>query len=99
MGTQTIPSTHTRSMKSLVGAYDGESSCPGTSGDPQYICLNPTYGYGWALQGFNDERAGLPVSLSVNPWQSEPDTRNGQKPVQLTGTLHIEGLTAGQHYA
>jgi len=88
-----------RSMKSLVGAYDGESSCPSTSGDAQYVCLNPTYGFGWALQGFEDETESLPLSLTVDPWESEPDTRRGYSPTQLAGTLHIEGLTAGQNYA
>merc|ERR1712087_1013154 len=88
-----------RSMKSLVGEYNGRSSCPSTSGDAQYVCLNPTYGYGWAVQGFEDEKDGLPLSLTVDPWQSEPDTRRGQRPTQLTGTLHIEGLTAGQKYS
>lgn len=89
-----------RSMKSLVGAYEhGESSCPSTSGDPQYVCLNPTYGYGWALTGFADSRQGVPLSLTVDPWQSEPDTRRGYDPVPLTGTVHLEGLTAGTKYA
>merc|ERR1712050_489877 len=62
-----------RSMKSLVGAYNSESSCPSTSGDPQYVCLNPKYGYGWVLQGFADERDGVPLSLTVDPSESEPD--------------------------
>jgi len=88
-----------RSMKSLIGVYDGYSSCPSTSGDSQYVCLNPKYGFGWAMQGFADEREGLPVSLTVEPWQSEPDTREQESPTQLTGTLHIEGLTAGEQYA
>lgn len=88
-----------RSMKSLVGEYHGSSSCPSTSGDSQYVCLNPTYGYGWAVQGFEDEKDGLPVSLTVDPWESEPDTRRGQSPTPLTGTLHIEGLNAGSKYA
>jgi hypothetical protein len=87
-----------RSMKSLVGAYNGQSSCPSTSGDPQYVCLNPTYGYGWALQGFEDEKDGLPASLTVDPSDSEPDTRSGRSPTQLTGTLHIKELKAGQKY-
>lgn len=88
-----------RSMKSLIGSYNGRSGCPSTSGDSQYVCLNPKYGYGWALQGFEDEKEGLPVSLTVDQWQSEPDTREHERPTQLTGTLKIEGLMAGQHYA
>ena len=90
-----------RSMKSLVGTYSDlfGSRCPATSGDPQYVCLNPTYGYGWALQDLDDDKDGLPLSLTVDPWQSEPDTREGAAPVPLTGTLHIEGLTVGAKYA
>jgi hypothetical protein len=89
-----------RSMKSLLGAYNGKSSCPSTSGDPQYVCLNPTYGYGWALQGFADDsnKAFSPLSLTVDSWQSEPDTREKQTPIQLTGTLHIQNLTVGVEY-
>jgi len=88
-----------RSMKSLVGAYRLQSSCPSTSGDPQYICLNPTYGYSWAIQGFADAREAQPASLTVDPSESEPDTRRGQPPIPLAGTLHIEGLTSGARYA
>lgn len=88
-----------RSMDSLVGEYNGQSSCPSTSGDSQYVCLNPQYGFGWALQGFADSKDGLPLSLTVDPFESEPDTRESQSPTQLTGTLHINDLTAGQNYA
>ena len=63
------------------------------------MCLNPTYGYGWALTGFEDAKEGLPLSLTVEPWQSEPDTRRGASPTQLTGTVHISGLRAGGTYA
>lgn len=37
--------------------------------------------------------------LTVDPWESEPDTRRGQSPTQLTGTVHISGLAAGAKYA
>lgn len=88
-----------RSMDSLIGTYDGRSNCPSTSGNPQYVCLHPQYGFGWAMQGFQDEKEGLPMSLTVDPWESEPDTREWQSPTQLTGTLHIEGLESGSKYA
>ena len=52
-----------RSMKSLFGAYGGRSTCPSTSGDPQFVCLNPNYGYGWALTGLDDTKDGLPLSV------------------------------------
>ena len=99
-----------RSMKSLVGSYDNTtgSGCPSQpdTSDSGYICLNPSFGYGWALTGFNDTKAGLPLSLTVDPSDKEPD-RSGcdgrgttcEDPIPLTGTLHINGLAAGQKYA
>ena len=84
------------------------SGCPSQpdSSDSGYICLNPNYGYGWALTGFNDTRSALPLSLTVDPSDKEPD-RSGcdgrgttcEDPIPLTGTLHINGLAAGQKYA
>lgn len=60
-------------------------------------CIGP-YSYGWAMQGFLDTREGLPLSLSIDPWQKEPEPREGGKPNQITGTLTVEGLTKGAKY-
>lgn len=60
-------------------------------------CIGP-YSYGWAVQGFLDEREGVPLSLKVDPWEREPDYRKHESPIQLTGTLTAEQLSAGSKY-
>ena len=67
-------------------------------GDYSYGVGNP-YGFGWAVKGFaNDEKAYVPTSLHVEPWRSEPDTRSGEKPESLKGTLKISELVEGETY-
>lgn len=61
-------------------------------------CIGP-YGYGWAVQGFLDEREGVPLSLKVDPFEREPDYRRHQSPIQLTGTLTAEQLSVGSQYS
>ena len=59
------------------------------------------YGFGWAAKGFkNDVKSSKAVkaSLHIDPWKSEPDTRSGEKPEALKGTLTATGLTAGAKY-
>jgi len=91
-------STYYRSMDSLIGSYDGHrSTCPRVSGDG--MCINPDRGFGWAIQDFQDSRQGLPLSLAVEPWKSEPNTRAGESPTHLQGTVTIEELQAGTDYA
>ena len=63
-------------------------------GDP---CVYEQYGFGWAMQGVLDDKPGLPLSLSVDA-PLEPDTRSGQSPVMLHGTVHVTGLTVGANY-
>lgn len=90
-----------RSMSSLPGKITlGVARCPGNDGIfGSQMCLNPTNVFSWAIQGFQDSREGLPVSLAVDQWREEPDTRTGQSPTQMTGTITIDGLQAGQAYA
>ena len=40
----------------------------------------------------------MKASLHIDPWKSEPDTRSGEKPEALKGTLTATGLTAGAKY-
>ena len=40
----------------------------------------------------------MPASLHIDPWKEEPDTRSGDKPTALKGTLKVSGLTAGATY-
>jgi len=91
--------THTyyRTMASLPGTYRLLSHCPGHD-YVGYPCINQQRGFGWAIQGFLDDKAGLPLSLSIDQWQSEPDVRRGEKPTQLMGTLTVSKLQIGQKY-
>jgi hypothetical protein len=65
--------------------------------------LGNPYGFGWAAKGFadadDDKRArAVPAYLHVQPWKSEPDTRSGESPEALKGTLTATGLTTGASY-
>lgn len=61
----------------------------------QYGLGNP-YGFGWAVKGFSHDgqsARAMPASLHIQPWKSEPDTRRGDQPEALTGTLtHIHRI-------
>jgi hypothetical protein len=90
-----------RTAKSLPSDWSHEHPSPSCSnalysGGP---CINKQRGYGWAIEGFMDEMEGMPLSLTVDQWASEPDTRDGRSPIDLTGTLTATGLTAGSEYA
>merc|ERR1740138_817522 len=41
----------------------------------------------------------MPLSLALDSWASEPDTRDGGKAIELTGTLTATSLSAGSEYA
>ena len=41
----------------------------------------------------------MPASLRIDPWQKEPDTRSGEAPEALRGTVTATGLTVGARYA
>lgn len=67
------------------------------------------YGFGWAAKGFTQDirsQAAAPASLAINPWDKEPDTRNGTDhtgcltcaAVPLMGTLTATELTVGKSY-
>ena len=65
--------------------------------------LGNPWGFGWAAKGFaqsEDKRAAraVPAYLHIQPWKSEPDTRSGEQPEALKGTLTATGLTAGDAY-
>lgn len=87
-------------FKTLSGDWSGKGHRSQCQSGSRY-CIGP-YAYGWAVQGFLDDREGLPLSLSINPWQSEPNVaptkQTPAKPTQITGTLTAEGLTAGAKY-
>jgi len=81
---------------SLPGNWSGEGDSRAHCSQSRY-CIGP-YSYGWALHGFLDQREGWPLSLSINPWLKEPESREGGKPVNITGTLTATGLTQGSTY-
>merc|ERR1719469_1056268 len=86
------PFTYYRSMSSLPGKYGHQSRCPGASVFGSSMCLHPLYVFGWAIQGFEDQIEGLPISLTVDKSLTEPDIRQHEPPTDLVGTLAIEGL-------
>lgn len=90
--------TYYRTMASLPGSYFGFARCPGAD-YLGYPCINKERGFGWAIQGFLDDKNALPLSLTLDKWQSEPDIRSGASPIQLTGTVSVSGLTGGTKYS
>lgn len=89
-----------RVISTLPCAWAGEGEAA-DCGDYDYGIGSP-YGFGWAAKGFApDARSAraAPASLRVQPWASEPDTRAGDAPEPLQGTLTATGLEAGAAYA
>ena len=67
-GTNTVH----RIISTLPGTWAGPGH-PANCGKFSY-CIGP-YSFGWAIKGFNDKREGMPASLKLDPFLSEPDTR------------------------
>jgi len=61
-------------------------------------CVWDQRGYIYAILDLEDTREAVPASLSISPWASEPDTRSGDRPEEITGTLTMSGLTVGAKY-
>jgi hypothetical protein len=86
-----------RTMASLPGTWDGPGS-KADCGDYDYCIGNP-YGFGWSVKGFAaDAKPYVQAALSIDPFLKEPDTRSGEQPIDITGTLTAEGLTEGATY-
>eukprot|EP00658_Telonema_sp_P-2_P047433 TRINITY_DN3607_c0_g6_i2.p1 TRINITY_DN3607_c0_g6~~TRINITY_DN3607_c0_g6_i2.p1 ORF type:complete len:300 (+),score=56.83 TRINITY_DN3607_c0_g6_i2:267-1166(+) len=89
-----------RRITSLPGTWGGvgqQADCGAYS-----YCIGNPYGFGWAVKGFtpdSKQAVSVPASLRVDPWRSEPDTRSGQAPTELKGTLTVTGLIQGESYA
>ena len=67
-------------------------------GEYSYGVGNP-YGFGWAAKGFTqDPKPYQLAALKIQPWEREPDTRSGEKPEPLAGTLTAYELTPGATY-
>jgi len=88
-----------REFGSLEGTWEGPGE-KADCGDFSY-CIGFPYGFGWAIKGFkNDagEARSVPASLAIDPFEKEPDTRNGEAPEALKGTLTATQLTKGKSY-
>jgi len=89
-----------RAISTLPGKWAGPGS-RAECGLFHSYCIGNPYGFGWAMKGFAPDgksALAMPASLHIDPWKSEPDTRSGQKPEALKGTLTVSGLTAGSKY-
>merc|ERR1712072_43871 len=99
-GTNTV----TRPISTLAGKWSGPGSradCGGGLFHHYTYCIGNPYGFGWAITGFtpdDKESEAMPASLHIDPWKSEPDTRSGDKPEALKGTLTVTGLSVGAKY-
>jgi len=91
--------TYYRSMASLPDDQWMNKTCTKAIAYPGAPCVYEKWGFGWAIEGVQDERPGVPVLLSVEPAESEPNTRLGEPPIMLRGTLAISNLTEGERYA
>ena len=86
-------------ISTLPCSWDGEGQ-PADCGDYSYGIGDP-YGFGWAAKGFTPDikqASAAPAFLHIQPWLSEPDTRSGEEPEALLGTLTATHLTEGVVY-
>jgi len=61
-------------------------------------CVWDQHGYVYAILDLADEHDSVPASLSISPFASEPYTRGGSKPIDITGTLTASELKIGSKY-
>ena len=89
-------STVHRTLTSIPCKWKGE----GTAADcGHYRYGMGPYSFGYAVKGFVGSRADAqPAYLHVQPWLREPDTRSGDQPSELQGTLTVSGLVDEHEY-
>jgi hypothetical protein len=88
-----------RTISTLPCAWPGDGQ-PADCGNQSYGIGYP-YGFGWAAKGFTpDVKSGRAAKafLHVEPWRREPDTRSGEEPRALLGTLTAGPLAVGKAY-
>jgi len=78
------------------GQSQCHSSCPNKR--RQFQCLWNQRGYIYSILDLKDDHDAVPASLSISPFASEPYTRGGEKPIDITGTLTATNLTTGSKY-
>jgi len=91
-----------RTFQSLPDNYRMEGNCRnapvGVGRNEAYPCIDENSNDGYCVTGPVDPAGkALPMVLAVDRWD-EPDVIEGQRPVQLTGTVTVESLTVGDSY-
>ena len=87
-----------RGLTTLPCDWDGVKGHKADCGEYKYGVGNP-YGFGWAVKGFtHDEKPLVPASLKIKPWNREPDTRSGEDPIPIAGTLTAMDLEFAHTY-
>jgi len=61
-------------------------------------CVWRQRGYMWSIEDLLDQHESAQLALSISPWASEPYTRGGAKPIEITGTVTAAGLVIGSKY-
>jgi len=90
-----------RKLRSLPDTLELQGNCeaaqPGFGKNEMYPCIDSNVTYGVAVRGL-DLGSNLPrVSLVVNIDQ-EPNVRDFQRPIQISGNVTMSGLTPGSSY-
>ena len=91
-GTNTVH----RVISTLPGTWAGVGQ-PAKCGDGYSYCIGP-WSFGWAVTGFADDVGAVEASLHIEPWQREPNTREGAAAIPLRGTVTATGLAKGASY-
>eukprot|EP00037_Helgoeca_nana_P015251 m.142598 g.142598 ORF g.142598 m.142598 type:complete len:369 (-) comp22933_c0_seq1:61-1167(-) len=88
-----------RKFSSIVDTTAMDGNCAkaqdGFGKNEMYPCINDQVDYGLAINGING--SGLPTSLAVDS-QDEPDTRMGQRAIEMRGTVTVSSLIVGKGY-
>lgn len=93
-------STHYATATNVPGTcqFSGKHCTPKCKSGFYGQCVWDQRGYIYAVLDLDDVRDAAPVSLSISPFASEPYTRGGSNPIDITGTLTVSKLKAGSKY-
>eukprot|EP01063_Lacrimia_lanifica_P015250 TRINITY_DN22061_c0_g1_i1.p1 TRINITY_DN22061_c0_g1~~TRINITY_DN22061_c0_g1_i1.p1 ORF type:complete len:351 (+),score=143.59 TRINITY_DN22061_c0_g1_i1:48-1100(+) len=88
--------------ESWQGPPSGPIQCQvnNATGSRYQYCIGNPWGFGWAVKGFKDGKADVAAAarVEIDPWKREPDTRAGEAPIPIHGTVVATGLTVGAKY-
>lgn len=91
--------TYYRPINSLNDTLTMTGNClgaqPGFGHNEMYPCFDTDVTYGLAVTGLATAGPTLPVALFTPGAVSEPNIRNGQAAIPLTGTVVVSGLSVG----